>query len=115
MDRSGNAEIWNALAAYGLPLGEPEGFPVDEAGLEKLPGLVAAALRDLEASPNRAGSARRRESLAAFLLALSTSFPSRYEEWLGGSAAVSVLVGESPSGRVIKLKRIAERRLSEIL
>jgi hypothetical protein len=58
---------------------------------------------------------RRTEALGAMLLALRSAYPKIFQNWFGRSDAVSRLVPTSPSGRVIKLKRIAERALSAYL
>ena len=54
-------------------------------------------------------------SLQAFLLALKTHFPSRYAAWFVDCPEVLDLVPSAPSGRVIKLTRVAKERLAGLL
>ena len=58
---------------------------------------------------------RKTEALEAMLLALSSAYPTTFQSWFGRSEVVNRLVPDNPSGRVIKLKRIAVRALSEYL
>ena len=106
--------IWDALADCGLPISKADA--VSRAPRpEEIPRLVAAALRELEGERDVAASERKRECLAAFLLAIATSYPSRYAAWFAGESGVARFAAPPPTGRILKLKRIAERRLSEIL
>ena len=115
VDSGANDGIWGALAAFGLPLLGPEGPPCTGGVPADLPALVRAAQRDLEEDPDRPGAERRRECLAALLLALAVHFPSRYRAWFGDPAAATATTATPPSGRVVKLARIAGRRLAEVL
>jgi hypothetical protein len=109
MDEDSDEALWDALADCGVPLSKT-GDAVIRPSAEQLPRLLRSAARALGA-----GDGRKRECLAAFLLALATSYPSRYEEWSEGSPEIALLIADPPTGRMLKLKRIAERRLSEIL
>jgi len=84
-------------------------------GVDALGDLVKAALGELEAHPDLADGERKRESLQALLLALRLHFPSRYRAWFGADPRVEALVASGPSGRVIKLARIARAVLADLL
>jgi hypothetical protein len=106
--------LWDALADLGLPIsaaGPPRAAPRPD----EIPRLVREALKVLEAEEDTAAAARKRECLAAFLLAVATSYPTRYAAWFEGADAVARIAAQPPTGRILKLKRIAERRLSELL
>jgi transcriptional regulator with XRE-family HTH domain len=105
---------WDLLIDHGLPLskhGSGEQAPTAVSLLQHL----RLAARDVDRGRITAGAERKRESLDALLLALKTSFPSRYRKWFGRSPLFERLTPKRPSGRVIKLKRIAEARLGEYL
>jgi len=105
---------WNAVAALGLPHREqgPRGLPVDAASL--LTHIHRAAL-DLERRPEQPDRERKSECLQALLLAIRSHFPSRYRRWFRRSPLIRDLVPDEPSGRLIKLARIARQPLAEIL
>jgi hypothetical protein len=109
MNANSDEALWDALADCGVPLSKT-GDAVIRPSAEQLPHLLRSAARALGE-----GDGRKRECLAAFLLALATSYPSRYAKCSEGSPEVALLIAEPPTGRMLKLKRIAERRLSEIL
>jgi len=105
---------WDALAGLGVPLTAsaarpPDGSPPD------LRVHVRRAAFELRTGDGSRGGDRRREALQAFLLALKTHFPSRYAAWFVDCPEVLDLVPSAPSGRVIKLTRVAKERLAGLL
>ncbi len=109
-----NAADWDLLVKLGLPLTTVEARP-PRAEIEDLPEQVTQAA--LELSRGEEGEARQRklESLQALLLALSQHFPSIYREWFHRVPIVRRLIPPEPSGRLIKLARVARSRLGEAL
>ena len=105
---------WDALSALGLPLTAeaPVRIRPTEAALRK--HLLLAAM-ELAQVGDTEETARKRESLQALLLALETHFPSRYRAWVARSSVLSALASAEPSGRLIKLSRMARQRLAEYL
>ena len=102
---------WEALAALGLPLsGSTAPGPRDARSL-----LMHIQRAALELSRNAALPDRKRECLQALLLAISRHFPSRFRTWFRRSALIRDLLPNEPTGRMIKLSRIAHAPLSEIL
>ena len=75
--------------------------------------LVASEL-DSMASAAPGDRERRRDGLAALLLAVKRHYPSVWRERFAGGPAAEI-VAEPPSGRVIKLARIARARLAGVL
>jgi len=105
---------WDALVALGLPLaGEPPRDVVRDA--ETLRRHIGRATLALARDRQQAGAERKREGLQALLLALHTHFPSVTRRWLRASPPVRALLRVAPSGRVVKLARIARQTLSEYL
>ena len=109
-----DAADWGLLASLGLPLATGESHQ-RRADIHDVPEQVSQAA--LELSDGEEGEARHRklESLQAFLLALRQHFPSTYREWFGSVPIVRELVPQEPSGRLIKLARVARARLVESL
>ena len=109
-----DAADWDLLASFGLPLATAESRR-PPSGIGDLPAAVRQAA--LELSSGEQGEARQRklESLQALLLALSQHFPSVYGQWFGRVPIVRRLVPPQPSGRIIKLARVARSRLGEAL
>jgi len=105
---------WDALAAFGLPLtgSGAGGLRVDE---ESLLGYLHRAALDLSRRPALPDGERKTECLQALLLALRGHFPSHYRRWFRRSPLILDLVADEPSGRVIKLSRLAREALAEIL
>ena len=108
------AADWDALAALGLPLGRLRSRrPVLSAGslfAHLVPALVEVSVP--EATGDRA---RKVEALEALLLALRHHYPSLYARRLARSPLVRSLLPAEPSGRVVKLGRIARASLAEYL
>lgn len=106
---------WDVLAHFGLPLAGAEGSE-GAREIEDLPDAVRAAALELRGEEERGdGRQRRRESLEALLLALRLHFPSLHERWFGRAPAVLGLVPGRPSGRVVKLARVARALLARRL
>ncbi len=105
---------WDLLAEHGLPLAS-ETQSTRRPTPEGLRYHLTRAVVELEAGGRLTDRERRTEALRAMLLALLNSYPKIFQDWFGRSGAVKRLVSAKPSGRVIKLKRIAERALSEYL
>jgi len=105
---------WGALGRLGLPLMQDrvaEG-DVDPAAL---PALVRHAALELAAREVPTGAVRRKEALQSMLWALRSHFPTTYHAWFDGCREVAALTPERPTGRVIKLSRIAKQQLAEML
>jgi hypothetical protein len=61
------------------------------------------------------GIQRKRDALAALILALLIHYPSTYERYLAGVGPVESIVPSDVSGRVVKLYRVAREKLAEYL
>lgn len=105
---------WDALATFGLPLAG-RGRSGLRASEESLLGHIHLAVLDLARRATLPDRARKTESLQALLLAIRSHFPSHYNRWFRRSTLVLDLVPDEPSGRLIKLSRLALKRLAEIL
>ncbi|RME25999.1 MAG: helix-turn-helix domain-containing protein [Deltaproteobacteria bacterium] len=105
---------WDVLAEHGLPLEGGAGSQARQAP-ELLRHHIVRAIVELNLAGGTHRLERERESVVALLLALRCAYPDTFNEWFGKSEAARKLLPDNPSGRVIKLKRIAERRLSEYL
>ena len=111
--RPGAAD-WDLLTSLGLPLASGESEP-RSAEIRDLPGQVGQAPLELSGGEEGADQQRKLESLQALLLALRQHFPSIYRQWFGRVPIVRRLVPQEPSGRIIKLARVATARLAENL
>jgi transcriptional regulator with XRE-family HTH domain len=105
---------WDALVAHGLPLA-PSASAARQTDGERLATLVRHAALDLSRVPGPPEDARKRDAVRALLLAMRIHFPGWFRESFGRSSLVRDLVPEDPSGRILKLARIARQRLAEIL
>ena len=105
---------WDMLAALGLPLSTVSGRRpnIDIRDLPKQVKRAAVELSDEEPGADRE---RRLESLQALLLALRQHFPGIYRRWFGRVPIVWTLVPQEPTGRVIKLSRVARAHLVDNL
>ncbi len=105
---------WDDLAGLGLPLSRRQwhGPRADEGSLL---GHIQRAVLDLARRPDLRDRERKRECLQALLLAIKSHFPSHYKRWFRRSPLIRDLVSEEPSGRVIKLSRLARQPLAKIL
>ena len=104
---------WYALAALGLPLaGSTTPGPRDPASLRR---LIQRAALEIDRHPEAADAERKREALQALLLAIRRHFPTRFRSWFRRSSLILGLVPSEPTGRIVKLSRIALAPLAEIL
>lgn len=103
---------WNYLSACGIPILTSERSPVLPSVSLFLKELRRAAL---ELSEDSADDERKREALQSCLLALKIHFPTFYERQVAGSALLAKLIPAQPNGRLLKLKRLAESKLSTFL
>ena len=106
--------VWEGLASLGLPLGRTSRDVVPESP-DAIEPLVIAEDAELDEHPDLGAWERKRESLQAFLWALHLHFPSRYRAWFEGERRVEAYCPSDPSGRVIKLARIAVAALAKRL
>lgn len=109
-----SAADWDALVDHGLPL-SGKGSVAQPPTATGLVHHLRLAAREVEHWRSGTDGGRKREGLEALLLALRTCFPSRYRKWFGRSPLFERLTPRRPTGRVIKLMRIAEVRLGEYL
>ena len=105
---------WDALGRLGLPLMQDR-VAEGDADPTALPALVRHAALELTSHEVPVGAARRKDALLAMLWALRSHFPTTYDAWFGGCREVAALTPARPTGRVIKLARIAKQRLAEML
>jgi len=104
---------WVVLAAHGLPLSALR----DVSGVRPTPDSLAEHVRAaaLELSANAGTDERKRESLAALLLAIRNHFPTYYRRCFGRSPLVGSFLPDDLTGRIIKLYRIARAAVAEYL
>jgi hypothetical protein len=105
---------WDALVAYGLPLGGGA-RRASSADLSILPREMKRAALELSGEGDVPDRQRKRECFQALALALQCHFPSTYRAWFKRSRAVRALTPSSPTDRVIKLTRIAREAVAEVL
>ena len=106
---------WDVLAALGLPLSTLDGRSRPNIEIRDLPMQVKRAALELSDEEPGASRQRKLESLQALLLALRQHFPGIYRLWFGRVPIVRKLVPQEPTGRVIKLSRVARARLVDHL
>jgi len=107
---------WDALVRLGLPLTPDRAADGDGDGdATALPALVRHAALELALHEAPTGSPRVKDALRAMLWALRSHFPTTYRAWFGGCREVAALTPTAPTGREIKLSRIAKQRLAELL
>jgi hypothetical protein len=108
--------LWEELVAHGLPLAGTE-TPRGSLSAETLLRCVSQAISELGDQDCIQGEDRHRkvESLGALLLALRESFPTVFKRFMDESGEMAELIPAEIPGRLIKLKRIAERKLSDYL
>ncbi len=105
---------WPALIALGLPL-SGAGRPGVQRDADTLRRHVVRAAAELRSAPHAAGAERRRDALQALVLAARLHFPAVTRGWEEGVSDVAALLARERTGRVVKLTRIAVRRLAEYL
>ncbi len=109
-----DAADWDLLASLGLPLASTE-TSRSRAEIRDLPQQVKQAALELSEGDLGEDRQRKEECLQALLLALCQHFPSTYEQWFKRVPIVQALVPREPSGRIVKLARVARARLVEAL
>lgn len=103
---------FSALSVCGLPLDAVKGQHTPSSSLlEREVKKLCLWLSD----PNQSPSERIREAAHALILAVKQHYPTWYKDHLKASPAVSDVLRVPPTGRVIKLSRIARQTLSEYL
>ena len=105
---------WDALGRLGLPL-QQDRVADGHADPAALPALVRHAAIELATHEEPGRSERRKDALSAMLWALRSHFPTTYGAWFEGCRQVEALTPARPTGRIVKLARIAKQRLSEVL
>ena len=105
---------WDVLSALGLPLVSRSGKKV-ELDPDLLINQIRLAAMELDGVDRLPDHERKLESFQALLLALKVHYPSMFNKRIVGSSLLEALIPDRPSGRVIKLKRVVERSLSEYL
>ena len=106
------APDWTALTTHGLPMaGQRHGNALRSSSSLRLllEGALLASRDEANSDP------RQSEALQALMLALAHGYPSLYAAWFSRSALANAWVPNCPSGRVIKLRRIALSVLGEYL
>jgi transcriptional regulator with XRE-family HTH domain len=97
---------WDRLCALGVPL-------TSEVRARFTPSEESLA-REVRLALREPLQERQSDALAGLLLALYEHFPSVFKRNFGKSSLAKRLI-QNPSGRVIKLKRLAVARVSEYL
>jgi transcriptional regulator with XRE-family HTH domain len=113
---------WDQLAFCGVPLtshARPRRAPImirpTGSRLVQLLGLAASELSHVAPT---AESTRKREAIAATLVAIQDYYPTFYRKHCARVPALRDLLPSDPArldGRLIKLKRLALARISEYL
>ena len=108
------APDWDMLADLGIPVlktAGPSVRPTPELLLYHLRRVLARLGSETPAETD----GRKREAVQSTLLALKRHFPAFYARHLARSSLVKSQMPEVPSGRLIRLGRLAARRLAEYL
>lgn len=107
---------WDLLAALGLPL-NPLRVRHPRRSEDALCSHLERALEEVLTRSEAVQDDRERkiEALQALLLAIRLHYPSLYRRRLARSPRVRSLSTDDPSGRVVKLVRIALAALAEYL
>jgi transcriptional regulator with XRE-family HTH domain len=103
---------WDALVALALPLSTRSDSTARRTSFDQLPTLIRSAASEVA---SQGEGSRERDALEALLLALHIHYASLYRSWFADSPVVGALLPTSPTGRHIKLARIARARLAEQL
>jgi transcriptional regulator with XRE-family HTH domain len=112
--RSESAD-WAALAALGAPFAAEGVWRGRRDGASLAAHVRGGALDIVVADPGTPDRERKLECLEALLLALRLHFPTVHQRYFGRSPLVASMLGGTPSGRVIKLSRLARATLAEYL
>jgi len=103
---------WDMLAALGIPLGRSGGTTIRPTP-ELLVRQLDLASVELSRTVADAQDERKLDALQATLHALRTHFPEFYARHFSRSGLVRRLMPDEPSGRLIRLSRIAAANLAE--
>jgi DNA-binding XRE family transcriptional regulator len=106
---------WDALATFGLPLRPARTRRRRVRSAAALRALLLPALVEVRSSKDADDRERKVEALRALLLALRDHYPSVFRRELAGSPAVRPFVPANPTGRVVRLARMARAMLGEYL
>ena len=106
---------WDHLAWLGMPVTGGPGSSGQRPTPRALHRNMLLAAAHLEVDDHDESKEREREALQALLLALRVHFPSRYMQWVPRSPVLRSIAEQEPSGRVLKLSRLARQRLAEYL
>jgi transcriptional regulator with XRE-family HTH domain len=111
------ATDWDALATLGLPLRptRPGKGRRPARSARSLRGLLMPALAEVRSSRDADDRERKTEALQALLLAIRDHYPSVYRRRLAGLPLVRRFVPVEPTGRVVRLSRMARAMLGEYL
>ena len=104
---------WRRLTELGAPISASPRRSVAPNAIE-LRREVARAAQQVEATPASV-TARQLDALTALVLAIAHGYPTLFRQRFAGSPAIARLIPEAVPGRLIKLKRIAERSLAAYL
>ncbi len=102
---------WDLLASLGVPILQTQDFIV----LEKSEARLLKELRPALSLSLQQLSDRERDALYATYLALQTHFPETFKRLHLKSARMTQLSKATDPARILKLRRIAIRNLSEYL
>lgn len=104
---------WERLISLGLPLSlnKKEQLSIKKPSASLLCSEVHRASLSLLFDPQQEGAERKKEALQALILAIQTHYPSLYKRIYKKGIPKDFFSYNNP-GKVIKLKRIALRRLS---
>ncbi len=105
---------WDFLAAAGLPLLGRRTSKLRPTG-GRLVVQIQQAVLEVNAGGGIEDRERKVESLQALLLALKIHFPTFYRLNVSRYPSLKALVPVRPSGRTVKLVRLAARLLAEYL
>jgi transcriptional regulator with XRE-family HTH domain len=105
---------WDTLCALGLPLVTQGAKRLRPSG-DLLAEHVRLGLLELTREVPAKDHERKVEGLQALVLALMIHFPTYFRHRMSRSRLIETILPKQPSGRVIKLARLAVRTLSEYL
>ncbi len=102
---------WSVLSVLGAPLALEEPHP---SPVHRSPELLVHQLR-LALAQTESLSPRQHEAVWAVLLSLHDHYPRFFRRHFGRSSASDALLRHPPTGRIVKLRRLALAVLSEYL
>lgn len=105
---------WNLLATLGAPMLVEKEFNVTPTKDSLIKQIQLAAVYFSKRRSDDGNIERKRESIQCLLLGLRNQFPSVFSQ-VERAPVIRALLPHILTGRHIKLKRIAESRLSQFL